>query len=81
MVVADGLLQEIRRRAGRLVFEVWGSGPGIPENQRENIFREFYQVAATEAAGRRGGLGHTARKVLADRKVLYGWQTNEKETS
>jgi signal transduction histidine kinase/CheY-like chemotaxis protein len=45
-----------RRRGGQLRIEVWDSGVGIPENQRRNIFIEFYQLAAS-AGARRGGLG------------------------
>jgi CheY-like chemotaxis protein len=35
---------------------VWDSGIGIPEDQRGSIFREFYQLSATERE-RSGGLG------------------------
>jgi two-component system, sensor histidine kinase len=39
-----------------LRFEVWDSGTGIPEDQREKIFNEFYQVQ-TNKPERHGGLG------------------------
>ncbi|MGZ5115082.1 MAG: GAF domain-containing protein [Burkholderiales bacterium] len=45
-----------RRRGGRIQFEVRDSGPGIAEDQKRNIFREFYQVAS-EVSRPRGGLG------------------------
>jgi CheY-like chemotaxis protein len=38
-----------------LRIEVWDTGIGIPEDQRQNIFNEFYQVADARANG--GGLG------------------------
>ena len=45
------------RRRGRLLrIEVWDSGIGIPEDQRKNVFGEFYQLADPERS-RRGGLG------------------------
>ena len=44
------------RRGGRLWLDVQDSGPGIPEEQHRNIFREFYQLPGP-GAGRRGGLG------------------------
>jgi signal transduction histidine kinase/DNA-binding NarL/FixJ family response regulator len=45
------------RRRGRLLrIEVWDSGIGIPEDQRKNVFNEFYQLADPERS-RRGGLG------------------------
>jgi CheY-like chemotaxis protein len=45
-----------RRRGRRLRIEVWDSGIGIPEDQTENIFGEFYQLTGSERS-RRGGLG------------------------
>jgi signal transduction histidine kinase/DNA-binding NarL/FixJ family response regulator len=51
-----GVTVGCRRRGRRLRIEVWDSGIGIPEDQRENIFGEFYQVAGSEKE-RRGGLG------------------------
>jgi signal transduction histidine kinase/CheY-like chemotaxis protein len=51
-----GIVIGCRRRGGRLRLDVWDSGMGIPEHHRENIFREFYQVASPEQ-DRRGGLG------------------------
>jgi len=51
-----GIIVGCRRRGGQLRIEVWDSGIGIPEDQRGNIFGEFYQLAASER-DRRGGLG------------------------
>jgi signal transduction histidine kinase/DNA-binding NarL/FixJ family response regulator len=53
-----GVLVGCRRRGPQLRIEVWDSGIGIPEDQRENIFREFYQVVDPERSRRgRPGLG------------------------
>lgn len=49
-----GVIVGCRRRGDQLRVEVWDSGIGIPADQRENIFGEFYQVAAS---GRNEGLG------------------------
>ncbi len=51
-----GVTVGCRRRGRRLRIEVWDSGIGIPEDQRENIFGEFYQLAGS-GRSRRGGLG------------------------
>src|SRR5882672_490462 len=51
-----GVLVGCRRRSSELRIEVSDSGIGIPEDQRGNIFGEFYQLAASER-DRRGGLG------------------------
>jgi signal transduction histidine kinase len=40
-----GVVVGCRQRGGRLRIEVWDSGPGIPEDQRQKIFAEFYQLA------------------------------------
>jgi CheY-like chemotaxis protein/two-component sensor histidine kinase len=45
-----------RRRGGELRVEIWDTGPGIPDNQKEHIFEEFYQGGA-ETGNQRDGLG------------------------
>jgi CheY-like chemotaxis protein len=44
-----------RRRNGSLRIEVCDTGVGIPEDQRQNIFAEFYRLG--EGSGNRVGLG------------------------
>jgi len=51
-----GVLVGCRRRSSELRIEVSDSGIGIPEDQRGNIFGEFYQLAASER-DRRGASG------------------------
>jgi signal transduction histidine kinase/CheY-like chemotaxis protein len=51
-----GVVVGSRRRGDMLRIEVWDSGPGIPEDQRRNIFDEFYQLADPKR-GQHGGLG------------------------
>jgi len=51
-----GVVIGARRRGERLWLEVWDSGPGIPEDQRQEIFTEFYQYASP-GQDRHGGLG------------------------
>ncbi len=45
-----------RRRGGELRIEIWDTGPGIPDDQKEHIFEEFYQGGA-ERGDQRDGLG------------------------
>jgi CheY-like chemotaxis protein len=54
---SGGVLVGCRRRGNALRIEVWDTGIGIPDDQRQNIFREFYQVAGSRAAGPGLGLG------------------------
>ena len=55
------------RRAKRLSIEVWDSGRGISEDQRELIFQEFYQVDNPERSRSRGlGLGLAIVRRLGD---------------
>jgi len=51
-----GIIVGCRRRGEMLRIEVWDTGPGIPDDQKQNIFGEFFQVPAPEQ-NRHGGLG------------------------
>jgi len=52
-----GVIVGCRRRGGWLRIEVWDSGPGIPEDQRQRIFDEFYQLAKPERNRGGGAIG------------------------
>lgn len=45
-----------RKSAGELRIEVWDTGPGVPEDQRQNIFGEFYRLKSS-TMNQPGGLG------------------------
>jgi signal transduction histidine kinase/CheY-like chemotaxis protein len=46
------------RRGSLLSIEVWDTGSGIPENEQQNIFEEFYQIGNPERDRSEGiGLG------------------------
>ncbi|AWJ87507.1 hybrid sensor histidine kinase/response regulator (plasmid) [Azospirillum sp. TSH58] len=61
-----GLLIGCRRRGDRLRIEVMDSGIGIPSNQHEEIFEEFYQVGNQERDRSKGlGLGLAVVRRLA----------------
>ena len=47
----------VRRRGNRLRIVVYDTGPGIPENQRLEIFREFRQGSTASTNGRSTGMG------------------------
>lgn len=51
-----GIIVGCRRRGQMLRIEVWDSGPGIPEDQKQNIFGEFIQLAARDR-NRYGSMG------------------------
>jgi len=51
-----GIVIGCRPRGARLKLEVWDSGPGIPEEHHQSVFREFYQLAGP-GRDRGGGLG------------------------
>ncbi|MCG8355754.1 MAG: PAS-domain containing protein [Kiloniellales bacterium] len=46
-----------RRRGTDLRFEVWDTGPGIPEDMQEIVFREFQRLENSETSGDGVGLG------------------------
>jgi PAS domain S-box-containing protein len=53
-----GILIGCRRRGGQVRIEVVDTGIGIPADQRQEIFEEFYQVGNAERDRRKGlGLG------------------------
>lgn len=51
-----GIIVGCRRRGETLRIEVWDTGPGIPQDQKQNIFGEFVQLP-TQERNRSGGLG------------------------
>ena len=55
---SGGVVVGCRRRGKALRIEVTDSGPGIPDDQRRNIFSEFYRLADSARANPAGlGLG------------------------
>ena len=53
---SGGVLVSCRPRGGRAVFEIWDTGPGIAESERERVFEEYYQIGHSQR-DRAGGLG------------------------
>jgi len=54
--VAGGVVVGCRKRGERLRIEVWDTGAGIPADQHQNIFNEFYRLGEPDR-DRRAGLG------------------------
>ena len=54
-----GVLIGCRKRGRNLRIEIWDTGPGIPDDQREKIFSEFYRGndPQHDRRGLGGGLG------------------------
>lgn len=53
-----GVLVACRKRGAKMTIEVWDTGMGIPAEQHERIFEEFYQLNNPERDRTRGlGLG------------------------
>lgn len=48
------VLLGVRRKGAALQFEVWDTGPGIPEDKQTEIFKEFTRL---NPLGRDGGMG------------------------
>jgi CheY-like chemotaxis protein/anti-sigma regulatory factor (Ser/Thr protein kinase) len=51
------VLVAARPRGGMLRIEVWDTGPGIPEEEQDNIFKEFHRLNARASASEGMGLG------------------------
>lgn len=57
----------VRPEAGHVRLEVWDTGPGISESQREQIWTAFTQLAVSDAFRKGGlGLGLTIVKKIAE---------------
>jgi len=55
---SGGVVVGCRKRGVNLRIEVWDTGPGVPQDQQQNIFGEFYRLDAPGGDGRSGlGLG------------------------
>lgn len=46
-----------RRQRSTVTLQVWDSGPGIPEDKQEVIFKEFQRLDSAESSGGGVGLG------------------------
>jgi len=46
-----------RRRGNDLTIQVWDTGPGIPDDKQDIVFREFQRLEPLEGAGDGVGLG------------------------
>ena len=51
------VLVGVRRKGNAARIEVWDTGPGIPEHERDNIFKEFHRLNARASASEGMGLG------------------------
>ena len=61
------ILVGCRRRDGYLRLEIHDTGPGIPEQEQERIFHEFYRLERPESRACQGlGLGLSIVKRLAE---------------
>jgi len=54
---SGGVLVGVRRRGDAARVEVWDTGPGVPQDRREEIFEEFNRLDAAVSASEGLGLG------------------------
>ncbi|MCW6510347.1 ATP-binding response regulator [Lichenifustis flavocetrariae] len=61
------ILVGCRRRQGEVLVQVWDTGPGIPPEQHDKIFQEYYQLGNSERDRAKGlGLGLAIVRRLTD---------------
>ncbi|WP_371395875.1 PAS-domain containing protein [Fretibacter rubidus] len=73
-----GIVLGARRRDGRVVIEVWDSGPGIAPDKLDQIFEEFQRFEDVDNLGIRGaGLGLSVAQRMAE---LMGTALDVKST-
>lgn len=62
-----GIVMGARRRGGKVIIEVWDSGPGISEDKQKLIFEEFQRFEDVDNLGIRGaGLGLSVAQRMAE---------------
>jgi signal transduction histidine kinase/CheY-like chemotaxis protein len=55
---SGGVVVGCRKRGANLRIDVWDTGPGVPQDQQQNIFGEFYRLSGPGGNGHSGlGLG------------------------
>ncbi|WP_425032590.1 PAS-domain containing protein [Pelagibius sp.] len=54
---AGKVLVGVRRRGANLIVQVWDTGPGIPEEMRELVFKEFQRLGTADHEGSGVGVG------------------------
>ncbi len=60
------IVAALRREDGRVLLSICDEGPGIPEEQREKIFRRFHSVRPeAESFGDHSGLGLAIARTIA----------------
>lgn len=62
-----GILLASRKRGTDIWIEIWDTGRGIPQDQMEKVFAQFYQVERVSNEGKQGyGLGLSIVKRLSE---------------
>jgi K+-sensing histidine kinase KdpD len=67
------------KQANHIVFQVIDDGPGIPEDEKKNIFEKFYRVGNEQTRSARGtGLGlHLCKKIASDHSAKISVSDNQ----
>jgi two-component system sensor histidine kinase ChvG len=61
------IIVSIRTEEGRAVASVCDEGPGIPQDEREKVFRRFHSVRPeAEGFGHHSGLGLAIARTIAE---------------
>jgi two-component system, OmpR family, sensor histidine kinase CiaH len=58
----------LQTASDQVVLEILDQGPGIPDNEKKNIFQQFYRIGNEQTRSAKGtGLGlHLCKKIAAD---------------
>ena len=71
-----GIVMGARRHNGKVVIQVWDTGPGIPAEKQDLIFEEFQRFEDVDNLGIRGaGLGLSVARRMAE---LMGSELNHR---
>jgi two-component system sensor histidine kinase ChvG len=76
----DAIRVWVRRRDNRVLIVVEDTGPGIPENALDRIFRRFYTSRPDGDFGNNSGLGLAISKQIIEAHGGVVWAENIRPT-
>jgi two-component system, OmpR family, sensor histidine kinase CiaH len=74
---------ELTRQSGDILLQVRDEGPGIPDDEKKNVFEKFYRIGSEQTRKTQGtGLGlYLCKKIAADHNAVIQLKDNQPQGS